>query len=884
MSLVGDDELVKQEELIDAVEHLVESAAVSMWEGIVHDVQEFLEHMQSWIQVIFPVLLEYQEKPSRFGQDMWRLGIYMALVFVGFLILTPPRIRRPKQIVGGSSVGSRCTGRVTSSPSSTTSRKRYASSSRPTYDKESDSSEFGGGLSLDEETDEERFERLYDETIADSDYARLVLPPSCKRIETTASRFSQTQMKASTKEPREEGRSAADDDDNPDHRLRTYVAHILLLIRSILSYDYVKASWTLLSWLQGIRNQRKANSNDNLSHMNDDSTVDASVAGSLNTERSSFQRKERTADWNMLSPTVEEEKKESSPCSPTFPTSLSPSSDGCEHSYNDPLHTQRPLHMQTPEATLDDVSRMSPDVSGFPSLNPDLESSRQRQRPTRDESQHYFEAAGTNASYKKIVIRVAAPDKNGYILGDDFLPDKRHTPLLVFVNSRSGSQQGHLLITQLRRLLNPIQVWDLADGSPDQILESFCVLTYFRILVCGGDGTVAWIISTLEKLKLDRKWPPIAILPLGTGNDLARIHGWGGGYNNESLITILSQVSESYVSMLDRWEVTISSGSKKKRVKEVKNFFNYLGVGADAQAALQVHYLRESRPEWFFSRMVNKAWYGIFGAEDLIKASSLHVRKEISLFADGVEIPLPHDSQGIILLNIDSYAGGVPLWSHGVDCHQHTLGNARKHFMRTKSMSEFHRTRRSRSDSIDSIDDLLNPEATKEQRFTKVTACDKPSSCQDGLLDIVSIRGAFHLGQIKVGLSNAQRLCQCREATIVIKSKVAVQVDGEPWRQHKCTIRIQKMKNSATMLHRSVDDGGVETEMSELLDWAEERKVIDEKTHEVLMKEFSRRIESKTRQRRSKPKANIVSTFMKRAMTSNVSKSGGSSSSGALAI
>lgn len=27
-------------------------------------------------------------------------------------------------------------------------------------------------------------------------------------------------------------------------------------------------------------------------------------------------------------------------------------------------------------------------------------------------------------------------------------------------------------------------------------------------------------------------------------------------------------------------------------------------------------------------------------------------------------MPLPADSQGIILLNIDSYAGGIPMWSH----------------------------------------------------------------------------------------------------------------------------------------------------------------------------------------------------------------------------
>ena len=58
--------------------------------------------------------------------------------------------------------------------------------------------------------------------------------------------------------------------------------------------------------------------------------------------------------------------------------------------------------------------------------------------------------------------------------------------------------------------------------------------------MCGGDGTVSWIISLLEGMGLER-WPPIGILPLGTGNDLARVHGWGGGYNNESLIGVRGQ-------------------------------------------------------------------------------------------------------------------------------------------------------------------------------------------------------------------------------------------------------------------------------------------------------------------------------------------------------
>lgn len=80
----------------------------------------------------------------------------------------------------------------------------------------------------------------------------------------------------------------------------------------------------------------------------------------------------------------------------------------------------------------------------------------------------------------------------------------------------------------------------------------------YKILVCGGDGTVGWVLQCLDNVGQDSQCssPPCAVVPLGTGNDLARVLRWGSGYaGGEDPLNLLKDVIDAEEVRLDRWTV-----------------------------------------------------------------------------------------------------------------------------------------------------------------------------------------------------------------------------------------------------------------------------------------------------------------------------------------
>ncbi|XP_074921378.1 diacylglycerol kinase zeta isoform X7 [Chelonoidis abingdonii] len=331
-------------------------------------------------------------------------------------------------------------------------------------------------------------------------------------------------------------------------------------------------------------------------------------------------------------------------------------------------------------------------------------------------------------------------------------------PLLVFVNPKSGGNQGAKIIQSFMWYLNPRQVFDLNQGGPKEALEMYRKVHNLRILACGGDGTVGWILSILDQLRLNPP-PPVAILPLGTGNDLARTLNWGGGYTDEPLSKILSHVEEGNIVQLDRWNLQVEPNSEVNPEEKDETatdklpldvFNNYFSLGFDARVTLEFHESREANPEKFNSRFRNKMFYAGTAFSDFLTGSSKDLAKHVKVVCDGTDLtPKIQDlkPQCLVFLNIPRYCAGTMPW--GTPGEHHDF---------------------------------------------------EPQRHDDGCIEVIGFT-MTSLAALQVG-GHGERLHQCREVMLTTSKAIPMQVDGEPCKLAASCIYIS-LRNQANMVQKT---------------------------------------------------------------------------------
>ena len=241
-------------------------------------------------------------------------------------------------------------------------------------------------------------------------------------------------------------------------------------------------------------------------------------------------------------------------------------------------------------------------------------------------------------------------------------------PVLLFVNPKSGGGFGLELMNRLQDTNNVFIVQLPAEEDTWHIRHHDLLdNTDLRVIAAGGDGTVNWVISLLMKTFNGPFKPPLAIIPLGTGNDMSRSLGWGSGMTMRGLDDIgsflESMESSSHVADVDVWSIVIHNNRTGENIR--KRMINYFSFGVDAGVAVYHEMMRKNLQPFLCCQCMSQALFvpagfcNIFGRRDL----SEYLNCEMVL-NDGTPYKLKTSKgeKNLMFLSTLTAYGGKTLW------------------------------------------------------------------------------------------------------------------------------------------------------------------------------------------------------------------------------
>lgn len=416
-------------------------------------------------------------------------------------------------------------------------------------------------------------------------------------------------------------------------------------------------------------------------------------------------------------------------------------------------------------------------------------------------------------------------------LAVDWVQLKREniSPVLVFVNKKSGGLQGQRALEVLKKELNNIQVCDLCSQNPSEYLKYYKdSSSNLVILCCGGDGTVGWIMDEVKKSGLNDGTRNISfgIVPFGTGNDLFQhikalstsagaSASAGDVVSPNSLVSNATRVLDIYcqkdppVMPLDRWSVVISP--KRKLIKRLlykalgeksnnninnvhNNSMRTVTNPATVPSSTPVNQIQRNNkpPSLSIHKIDLMRRLRLYSTEN----QQANLKTFNNYFGIGVD--------GAVAMSFAELRRQVPLmFFHRLmnKIWYAIIGLLTFLLRRRKDLSKCCELRCDgvavaipsgcQGIIVTNIGSYAGGSKLWSQQFQSSNESFRAQLAGDGIIEIVGVTGVPHLGKIKTGLASAIPIAQCRHIEFTSTSRLPMQLDGEPWRQRPCKIEIK---------------------------------------------------------------------------------------------